>query len=268
MEYLYGFIGCGNMGGVLVEVAAKVVGGEKIAVCDHNAEKSQALKNKCGVNVLDAKTLAKNSKFVVMGVKPQVMQAAFLEIQEEISNRSEVVVISMAAGLSIDKIKSFAGENFKGGVVRIMPNTPCSLGEGVTLYSTMGTSNADEEAFKTTFASAGLVDKIDEAQMDGASALTGCGPAFVYYFAEGLIGGAKACGVPEDKATQYATQVLLGGAKMLQTGEKPESLRKKVCSPKGTTLEGIGAMDKGDFLSVVASAVESAYKRAKELQNG
>ena len=261
-----GFIGCGNMGGTLVEVASKTVGGEKIAVCDHNEDKCQALKTKCGVSVVDAKTLAKNSKFVVMGVKPQVMQAAFLEIQQELANRDEVVVISMAAGLSMDKIKSFAGENFKGGVVRIMPNTPCALGEGVLLYSTMGTSNADEENFKCAFLTAGLVDKIDEGQMDGASALTGCGPAFVYYFAEGLINGAKSCGVPKDKAAQYATQVLLGSAKMLQTGEDAESLRKKVCSPKGTTLEGIGALDRGDFLSVVASAVESAYKRAKELQ--
>lgn len=267
MEYLYGFIGCGNMGGVLAGLAAKAVGGESVAVCDHNEEKCAALKDKYGVSVLDAKSIAKNSKFVVMGVKPQVMQAAFLEIQAELAERKGVVVISMAAGLGIEKIKAFAGENFKGGVIRIMPNTPCLLGEGVILYSTMGVANEDENVFKSDFLSAGLLDKIDEKVMDGASALSGCGPAFVYYFAEGLIKGAVACGVPKEKAADYAAQVLIGSAKMFQTGEDPAALRKKVCSPKGTTLEGIGALEKGDFLSVVSSAIEAAYRRAKELQN-
>ena len=266
MKYLYGFIGCGNMGGVLAGVAAKAVGGENVAVCDHNEEKCAALKEKYGVNVLDAKTLAKNSKFVVMGVKPQVMKAAFSEIQADLAEREDVVVVSMAAGLGIEKIKTFAGENFKGGVIRIMANTPCALNEGVVLYSTMGVANEDEKTFKQDFISAGLIDKIDEEKMDGASALSGCGPAFVYYFAEGLIEGAKACGVPEKQAADYATQVLIGSAKMLQTGEAPATLRKKVCSPKGTTIEGIDALEKGDFLSVVSSAIEAAYRRAKELQ--
>ncbi len=266
MKYRYGFIGCGNMGGVLVGVAASAVGGKNVAVCDHNLDKCAALKEKYGVTVLDAKTLAKNTKFVVMGVKPQVMQVAFSEIQAELAGRTDVVVVSMAAGLSIEKITAYAGENFKGGVIRIMPNTPCALGEGVVIYSTMGVANLDETAFKTDFSAAGLIDKIDEKEMDGASALSGCGPAFVYYFAEGLIKGAAACGVSEQQAAEYAAQVLLGSAKMLQTGEDPAALRKKVCSPKGTTLEGIAALEKGNFLLLVSSAVEAAYHRSKELQ--
>ena len=265
-KYRYGFIGCGNMGGVLAGVAAKAVGGGNVAVCDHNAEKTAALKEKFGVQILDAKTLAKESKFVVMGVKPQTMQAACEEIKAELAGRKDVVLVTMAAGLRMEKMRSYVGDNFVGGLIRIMPNLPCALGEGIVLYSTMGASNEDEKAFVSDFSGAGLLDKIDEKDMDGGSALTGCGPAFVYYFAEGLIEGAIKCGIDKEKATAYAAQTILGGAKMLLTGEEPAVLRKKVCSPKGTTLEGIKALDEGEFLKVVSAAVEAAERRAKELQ--
>ncbi len=265
-KYRYGFIGCGNMGGVLVGVAAKAVGGEKVAVCDHNEGKTSALKEKFGVSVVAPKTITRECQFVVMGVKPQTMQAAISEIKNELCERSDVVLVSMAAGLSMQKLKAYVGENFEGSILRIMPNLPCALGAGVVLYSTMGTPNELKREFVRDFSAAGLIDEIDEAYMDGGSALTGCGPAFVYYFAEGLIGGAMKCGIDKEKATAYAAQTILGGAKMLLTGEEPAALRKKVCSPNGTTLEGIKALDDGEFLKVVSSAIEAAERRAKELQ--
>lgn len=265
-KFRYGFLGCGNMGGTLAGLIATAVGGEKVAVCDFDESKTASLRDKYGVTVLSSNALAQESEVLVLGVKPQVMQTALKSIQSEIANRKELVLISMAAGLTIEKIRSYAGENFTGSVIRIMPNLPCALGAGTVLYSTMGTSNTQEERFKKDFSSAGLIDKIDETVMDGASALTGCGPAFVYYFAESLISGAVACGVEKEKATAYAVQTFLGGVKMLQTGEDPALLRQKVCSPKGTTLEGIKALDDGDFSSVVASAVQASCRRAKELQ--
>ena len=265
-KYRYGFIGCGNMGGALVGVAAQAIGGENIAICDSNAEKTSALKEKFGVEILDARTLAQSCKYIVMGVKPQAMQTAVSEIKKELCNQKEAVVVSMAAGLSIEKILGYLGENYVGGVIRIMPNLPCALGVGVILYSTMGTSNEDKNAFVKDFCLAGLLDEIDEKDMDGASALTGCGPAFVYYFAEGLIRGTTECGLSEERARKYAAQTILGGAKALLTGENPEALRKKVCSPKGTTLEGIAALDEGAFLDTVSAAVKAAKRRAEELQ--
>lgn len=265
-KFRYGFLGCGNMGGTLAGLIANSVGGDKVAVCDFDENKTNALKEKYGVTVLDARTLSRNCQFLVLGVKPQTMKTALSNIQAEIASRKELVLISMAAGLTIEKICDYAGENFIGSVIRIMPNLPCALGVGTVLYSTMGTSNTEEETFKRDFSSAGLIDKIDENVMDGASALSGCGPAFVYYFAESLIEGALACGVEKEKATAYAVQTILGGAKMLQTGEDPATLRQKVCSPKGTTLEGIKALEDGEFKTVVSSAVQASCRRAKELQ--
>ena len=261
--YKIGFIGCGNMGGALITAALKTVNGKHIAVCDHNSTKIEKFTTQGAVE-LTAEELAQQSAFIMLGVKPQAMESALSPLKDILCARENVTIITMAAGLSIAAIRSYIGKNLP--VIRIMPNTPVTLGEGMILYTTNGVSEEAESVFLTAFSKAGTFDKIPEEAIDAGSALSGCGPAFVYAFAEALIDGAVNCGVPQDKAELYTAQTLLGAAKMLQTYGDPAALRKAVCSPNGTTLAGIHALNEADFHEIAGNAVKSSYKRTLELK--
>ena len=264
MQYHLGFIGCGNMGGALVQAAAKKVDPKLIAVCDHNAHKVSAYENMLGVVGADSKEIAQNSRFVVLGVKPQAMQSAITEFATELCNREDVVVVTMAAGLSIKAIRSYIGKDLP--VIRMMPNTPVLLGAGMILYATDGVDEAAEEEFLSAFEKAGKFDKIPEDKIDAGSAISGCGPAFVYAFAEALADGAVECGVPREKAALYAAQTLLGAANMLLAYGHPGDLKDAVCSPGGTTIAGVHALEKGGLRGAAMDAVTAAYQRTLELK--
>jgi pyrroline-5-carboxylate reductase len=148
-----------------------------------------------------------------------------------------------------------------------MPNTPVSVGAGVVLCAASENVTAEErEAFAAALVGAGGVDEIPEKLMDAASALSGCGPAFVDLFLEALSDGAVACGLPRDKALRYAEQTVLGSAKLaLESGEHPAVLKDKVCSPGGSTIAGVRALEKGAFRAAAMEAVIAAFGRTKEL---
>lgn len=264
MSYTLGFIGCGNMGGALVRAAAKSLAGNEIAVCDFDDAKTQALHAECNVCVTTADDIAQNAKFVVLAVKPQAMQAAISGFAKPLCQRNNAVVITMAAGLSIKAIRGFIGKELP--IIRIMPNTPAAVGKGMILYTCEDVTEDEEQAFLAAFAKAGAFDKLAEEKIDAASALSGCGPAFVYAFAEALADGAVACGVPRDKAALYAAQTLSGAAEMLLTYGHPAELKDAVCSPGGTTIEGIRALEKSGFRGAAMEAVVAAYHRTLELK--
>lgn len=263
MSFEFGFIGCGNMGGALASACLKAVDGKKIAVCDFDETKVKKFAGD-GATPSSADEIAKDAKFIVLGVKPQVMESAVGAIKESLQSRKDAVIVTMGAGVSISAIRTFAGANLP--VIRIMPNTPVLVGEGMILYCTDGVSSADEQAFLDGFVCAGKFDKIPESEIDAGSALSGCGPAFVYAFAKALSEGAIACGVPKDKALSYATQTMRGAATMLDTYGQPDVLIKNVCSPGGTTIEGIKWLDSEGFDQVTAGAVKASYKRTLELK--
>lgn len=262
MQYTFGFVGCGNMGGALVRAVAKTVDAKQIALCDHNQDKAQALACDVGAVVTNAFDLVQNSRFIVLGMKPQAMQSSVQEFCDIVPKDS--VIITMAAGVSIQKLRSFVGANVP--VIRIMPNTPSQIGAGVILYDCDGVCKADEQTFLQAFAKAGVVDKLDENLIDAAACLSGCGPAFVYAFAQALAKGAVDLGVPQDKAETYAAHTLKGAAEMLLAYGDAESLKRAVCSPKGTTLAGLAHMEEHNFSTAVESGVKGAYKRTLELQ--
>lgn len=262
--YKLGFIGCGNMGGALVTAAAKSVQGTEIAVCDFDKSKLEKFQTAYGAQPASATEIAQNARFVVLGVKPQVMQKALEEIKDILKNRTDVTIITMAAGLSITAIRSYIGSDLP--VIRIMPNTPVALGAGMILYATAGVEISAEQEFLKYFAKAGKFDKIPEDKIDAASALSGCGPAYVYAFAEALADGAVECGVPRDKAALYAAQTLLGAAEMLLEYGHPADLKDAVCSPGGTTIAGIHALENAGFRGAAMQAVTAAYQRTLELK--
>lgn len=261
MEYRYGFIGCGNMGGTLVSVVASGIGGELVCVFDCDEQKTAELERKLGVKRLSTEELIEKSKYIVLGVKPQILPKVCQGIKNLTADK---IVISMAAGVKVEKVREYLG-GFQGGVIRIMPNTPCGVGAGIIGYTPSNLSSSDEKTFVSDFANSGKVNRVEEKDMDAVCAVSGSGPAFVYMFAEGMIEGAKASGMTDEQAKTYAIQTLLGGATMLLNGEDPALLRKKVCSPNGTTLEGVRELVKGNLINDVSSAVQAACRRSKEL---
>lgn len=264
MKYNLGFIGCGNMGGALVQAVAKTVNAKQIAVCDFNQEKVKRYESTLGVVGTSAEEIAQNAKFVVLGVKPQVMQETLSPLAEILRERENVTIVTMAAGLSIFAIRSYIKKDVP--VIRIMPNTPVALGAGMVLFTSNGVSKEVENEFLQAFKSAGKFDKLQEDKIDAGSALSGCGPAFVYAFAEALADGGVECGLPRDKAALYAAQTLLGAAEMLLEFGHPADLKDAVCSPGGTTIAGIHALEESGLRGATMNAVLAAYKRTLELK--
>lgn len=257
------FIGCGNMGGALVRAVARSLACENIFVFDLDPNKTEALQKELGVRpvLLDE---AAQADLIVLGVKPQVLAQTLSSLRPTLEKRTGYTLLSMAAGTSIASIKEMAALSCP--VIRIMPNTPASVGEGMILWTAEGTDGDTEDFFLKAFAKAGVLDRIDEKFIDAASALSGCGPAFVCLFAEALADGGVLCGLARDKANLYAAQTLLGTAKLLlESKTHPGALKDAVCSPGGTTIEGVRALEEGALRASVIDAVCAAYEKTLAL---
>lgn len=258
-----GFLGCGNMGSALARAAAKR--GKKLLLANRTLAKAQALAVELGAQPTQNWDVARYCDLIFLGVKPQMMAGLLEELAPYLRERKDrFVLVTMAAGLTIESIRSMAGGDYP--VIRIMPNTPVSIGEGMILYCSEGVAPAELEAFCTLMSGAGRLDELPEGLMDAGSALSGCGPAFVYPFIEALADGAVACGLPRAKAQQYAAQTLMGAAKLvLESGEHPGALKDAVCSPGGSTIQGVRALEQGGFRSAVMEAVLAAYQKTVDL---
>ena len=181
------------------------------------------------------------------------------------SRQDSFVLVSMAAGIAMADIRRMAGGDYP--VIRIMPNMPVSAGMGMILFdATENVSEGAIEIFLRSMAFAGCLDRLPEKLIDAGSALSGCGPAFVSLFVEALADGAVACGLPRQQALQYAAQTVAGTAKMLaESVQHPAALKDAVCSPGGSTIAGVAAMEQGGFRAATMEAVISAYERTLEL---
>jgi len=262
----FGFIGTGNMGGALARAVAKSVAPENIFLSDAWAEKAAELAAELGCGSCPVPEVAKTCDFIFLGVKPQVMASMLEEIAPVLAERKQpFVLVSMAAGVDIWSLRRMVREDYP--IIRIMPNIPASVGEGTILFTaTENVPEAAVDAWKTAMSGAGLISQLPEKLIDAGSALSGCGPAFVSLFIEALADGAVACGLPRQQAMEYACQTLIGAAKMLQTtGMHPGALKDAVCSPGGSTIAGVGALEAGGFRGTVMDAVVSAYERTCEL---
>lgn len=262
----FGFIGCGNMGGALAIALSKKVNGENLLLCDKQADKAESLAKEINATASNNETVAKEAKYIVLAVKPQFMADVLDDISDVLKAREdEFVLVTIAAGLSTEKIRNMAKGEYP--VIRVMPNTPAFLGEGMLLYTyTENVKDTDVDEFITLFSEAGEWDNIAENLIDAASALSGCGPAFVYMFIESLADGAVKCGLPRDNALKYAAQTIKGSAMMVQkSGKHPELLKDEVCSPGGTTIAGVAALENGKFRSNCINAVDEAYKKTLSL---
>lgn len=263
-EVKFGFIGTGNMGAALARALRKTVPGHEVLLSNRTAVKAQTLAAELNCRAADNKTVADQAKYIFLGVKPQMMQEMLDGIKETLSARTDrFVLVTMAAGIKIDSINEMLGAKYP--VIRIMPNTPVAIGEGVVLYSASEDVFMDEITdFSNCMRNVGILDRLDENLIDAACAVSGCGPAFVYMFAQALADGAVECGLPRAKAARYAAQTLIGSARLILESEKhPEQLKDEVCSPGGTTIAGVHALEKDGFRGAVMDAVKSAFDKTK-----
>ena len=257
----YGFIGCGNMGGAIAKALAKAT--TDFAITDRSGKAiSLAAEIPCGY--LSAPEIAQQCDRIFLGVKPHMMQGVLEPLREILCERKPLL-ITLAAGLEIRQIEEFAGCRLP--VIRIMPNTPVAIGKGVVQYCcndlVAGEVLTD---FLNDMRFAGMLDQLEERLIDAGSAISGSGPAYVYMFIEALADGAVTCGIPRAKAMEYAAATLVGAAEMvLATGQHPGALKDAVCSPGGSTIAGIRALENHGFRGAAMDCVIATYQRNKEL---
>ncbi len=255
------------MGGALFSAIAKNVAPDKMLVCDAVDSKANAFASTKGALVATAFKIAEECKYIFLGVKPQGLEALLGALSPIlVAREDDFVLVSMAAGVSISAIEKYV--SCPCSVIRIMPNTPVAAGQGLILYCTNTQAKEEEIAeFCRILSAAGMLDRINEDKIDAASALSGCGPAFVAMMAEALADGAVACGLPRDKADLYAAQTLLGTAKLLlDSGKHPGQIKDAVCSPGGTTIAGVCAMEEKGVRGAVSGAVIAAYDKTLKLK--
>ncbi len=256
----YGFIGCGNMGFALAKALSRRT--KDILICAPNsgAEKAEALGCRAGT----VQEVAESCERIFIAVKPNKVREALLPVQAILAQKKPML-ISIAAGLTIETVEKYAGTPLP--VIRIMPNTPVSVGKGMIGYTPNGlTDRQTLRDFLSDMEEAGLWEEVREELMDTVAALSGSGPAYAYYFTEALCRGAESCGMDKDQALRYAIATLEGAAEMMKQGDAtPEQLRIAVCSPGGSTLAGLKALDDAGFSDSVENCVKAAYNRNKEL---
>ena len=262
----YGFIGGGNMGGAMALACKKAVGADNVLLVDRDGETTARLANSLGVTASSYDEIAKECRLIFVGVKPNLVAQVLQQLRPALQAREDdVAVVSIAAGVKIEDMCAVAGDDIP--VIRMMQNTPVALGEGMMIYALSDAADEDDVAeLKTAMSCAGRLDSIAEDKIDAATAVMGCGPAFAYQFVEALADGGVACGLTRAQAQLYAAQMLAGAAQMvLQTGKHPGELKDAVCSPGGSTIEGVRALEQAGFRSAVMDAVIASYEKNKLL---
>ncbi len=265
-----GFIGCGNMGGALARAVCKKTNPDLVFLANRTMAKAETLAAQLRCNTASNTEIATECDVIFLGVKPFLMADMLSHIAPILASRSTpFVLVSMAAGLTTNRIQEMAGGAYP--IIRIMPNTPSSIGEGMIQYCYNGfADDADAAtalaAFCDMLSAAGRLDPLDEGLIDAASAVSGSGPAWAYQFIEALADGGVACGLPRAKAMEYAAQMLAGSAKLvLESGQHPGALKDAVCSPNGSTIQGVRVLEERAMRGAVMDAVIATYEKNREM---
>lgn len=252
-------IGTGAMGGAIMRAICKKYDVKNIKVTDKNVELGKAFANETGATFVSTNKEVLDADYIFLAVKPQFLSDVFAEIAGNIPTNA--VVISMAAGVKLEKLENWAP---KARFVRMMPNVCAQIGQAMIAITYNENIKAEEAAtVKEILSSAGKVEQVPEKLMDCVTAVSGSGPAFVFMFIEALADAAVRCGMPRSQAYTYAAQTVYGSAGMvLENGQHPAVLKDMVCSPAGTTIEGVAALEKNNFRNAVIEAVTAACDRS------
>ena len=257
----YGFLGCGNMGGAIARVLAKAT---TDMVFTDRSKKAEKLALELGCIYGSSHVVARCDR-IFLAVKPQMM-ASVLEPLRQVLAERKPLLITMAAGLTIQKIEEMAGTRLP--IIRIMPNTPVSVGKGMIQYCPNDLVDENTlQDFLSDMRFTGKLDRLDEHLIDAATALSGCGPAYMYMFMEALADGAVACGIPRAKAMEFAAATMAGAAEMvMQTGLHPGALKDAVCSPGGSTIVGVRTLEQHGLRAAAMDCVIAAYEKNRNIK--
>lgn len=258
---MIGFIGGGNMAEAIIKgILAKY--GRDIMVSEPVDKRRAYLEKTYNIKTTPSnKEVVKNCNIIILAVKPQNMDSVTAGISDEISN--DKLVVSIAAGITLAYLSSRLKTT---KIIRVMPNTPALVQEGMSVMSMCECINDKEmQVIKDIFMSIGLLLALPEKYMNAVTALSGSGPAFFAYFVEAMIEGGVRMGLGKDDAATLAVQTFLGTAKLLDTGMNPSKLREMVTSPGGTTAAGLKLFEEKGVKEIVIASIEAATKRAKEL---
>lgn len=261
------FLGAGNMGGAIIRSICNSGNSDHVIITDYSAQKAAELAHEVGCEVA-ARNIeaAMAAKFILLAVKPQVIHEVINEIAPYLTDGQ--VLISIAAGVTIKSISDTLAHYGKDlPIIRLLPNTPAAIGKGLMLLvASTNTAEADLEELMDLLKPCGRVERTSENYADAIMVIGGCTPAFVYMFIEALADGAVMTGLPRSDALTYAAQTVLGAAAMvLESGKHPGELKDAVCSPAGTTIEGVNTLEKGAFRASVMDAVVNAWRRTTQL---
>lgn len=261
-----GFIGMGNMGFSMLKGVMKVFETDDILFTRKNEALGRELQRETGIRFVESNAeLANNVKYLVLAVKPQMYEQVFKNIENVIT--PEHVVISLAPGISIQSITERLGVDVR--VVRAMPNTPALLGEGMTgvSFDASKFTLTEKEVIDKIFKSFGKYVQVEERLMSAVTCASGSSPAYVYMFIEALADSVVKYGIPRQAAYEMVAQTVIGSAKMvLATKKHPGELKDAVCSPGGTTIQGVSALEENGFRNSIIKATDACYAKAENIK--
>lgn len=266
MKNTLGFIGCGNMGtAMLTGILNKGLYSKENVIVSHLTESGvRKSEERFGVRAtLDNKEVVKNAQTVFLAVKPQFYEEVLEEVKEYLTE--EHMIIGIAPGKTLEWLKEKSEKNLK--VARMMPNTPAQVGEGMT--GACYNENVTEEdvmKLRDIMESFGKCEFVPERLMDAVVAASGSSPAYVYIMIEAMADAVVSLGMPRKQAYAFVAQAVLGSAKMvMETGIHPGELKDMVCSPAGTTIEGVRTLERLGFRSAIYEALKASADKGKKL---
>lgn len=258
------FIGAGNMAAAIAEGILHKFKAENITLTDISKDRLNYIKEKLGVNIsVDNKKAANLADILFLAVKPNVYKNIISEIKDCV--KKECIIVSIIAGQSIEKIEKLFEKEVK--IVRVMPNTPALVGEGMSAAcANKFVSDYEFDKIMYILNLIGKAEKVPEYLMDTVTAVSGSSPAYVFMFIEAMADAAVEGGMPRNQAYKFAAQSVLGAAKMvLETGLHPAVLKDNVCSPSGTTIEAVAELEKLGMRNSVISAIRVCRKKSESL---
>lgn len=262
-----GIIGLGKMGEAVVQGLKRSgeSGNYKIRGTTRSEESAQEAAKRLGIDCgTDNDEIVKSSEVLLLCVKPHQAESVLKSVSKSLTSRH--LLISICASITTKQLSEWSGG--KTAVIRAMPNTPCLIGEGMTVYCQgTGSEHSQGDVVAKIFGTLGKTAQIEENLMDGATGLSGCGPAYAYLIIESLSEAGVKVGLPRDVATLLASQTLLGASKMvLERGIHPAELKDEVTTPAGCTIDGLMALEEGKLRVTLIKAVLAAEKKSRKLR--
>ncbi len=264
---MLGFIGVGNMGGAILRGALKqgFLQPEEIMISDLDTALTDELTKALGVSVAQSNVdLAKTCDWILLAVKPVYLGGVIEEIRQAAQGKR---IISIAAGWNVAKLQAAFGQDHTGRILRVMPNTPALVGAGYTALCTETTlSQAELNWAQKLFSTLGKVQLLPERLFDAVIAVSGSSPAYVFMFIESMADAAVRLGMTRPAAIEAAAMAVFGSAKMvLDTQQHPAVLKDQVCSPAGTTIEAVQALEKAGFRGAVMDAMAACAEKSQAM---